>query len=199
MSIDKIPGKVWIILKKIRKRVLRAVMKPLFRRCGKNVWFDPDDFLAYDKISIGNDVFIGPGAQLQTITEISIGNQVMFGPNVTILGGNHNTELSGIPMFHIKQKREFDDQPVFIEDDVWIGSRAILLKGVRIGRGAVVGAGSVVTKNVPPYAVVVGNPARVVKYRGSRDEIARHEEQLYPPERRIDVTQLPEPLPKQGA
>ncbi len=83
------------------------------------------------------------------------------------------------------EKRPGDDQPVVIEDDVWIGSDAILLKGVHLSRGCIVAAGAVVTKSVPPYAVVAGVPARVIKFRWDVDTILRHEQILYPPDSRL--------------
>jgi acetyltransferase-like isoleucine patch superfamily enzyme len=73
-----------------------------------------------------------------------------------------------------------DDRDVVISDDVWIGTRAIILHGVTIGRGAVVAGGAVVTKNVPPYAIVGGIPARVLRYRWDAETISRHEAILYP-------------------
>ena len=78
------------------------------------------------------------------------------------------------------EKRPQDDLGVEIGDDVWVGTRAIVLHGVTIGRGAVVAAGAVVTRSVPPYAVVAGVPARVVGFRFTIDEVIEHEVRLYP-------------------
>lgn len=78
-----------------------------------------------------------------------------------------------------QDKRPVDDLGVIIEDDVWIGTRAIVLHGVTIGRGAVVAAGSVVTKSVPPYAIVGGVPARLIRFRWGVDTILDHEAHLY--------------------
>jgi len=79
----------------------------------------------------------------------------MFGPEVSIHAGNHTSTLVGRFMFDIEEHEKLpeDDRDVVIEDDVWVGTRAIILNGVRIGRGAIVGAGAVVAKDVPPYAV----------------------------------------------
>jgi len=68
-----------------------------------------------------------------------------------------------------------EDRPVCIEDDVWIGSRVILLPGVRIGKGSIVGAGSVVTRDVEPYAIVAGNPARKIRSRIDTDTMEQSE------------------------
>lgn len=92
----------------------------------------------------------------------TIGNNVMMGPEVYIYTKNHAHDRVDIPM--IDQKYE-PERPVTIEDDVWIGSRVTILPSVTVGKGAVIGASAVVTKDVPAYAVVGGNPARVLKMR----------------------------------
>lgn len=115
----------------------------------------------------------------RSIKDIRIGNKVLFGPHVYIMGGNHNYHEVGKYMFDVKIKREEDDLPVVIEDDTWIGCNVTILKGVTIGRGAIVSAGSVVTKDVPQYAIVGGIPAKVLKYRFSNEEIKEHEAILY--------------------
>ncbi len=86
-----------------------------------------------------------------------------MGPEVCIFTMNHRTDRVDIP---IKYQGNTEEREVFIGDDCWIGCRAMLLPGVKLGRGVVVGAGAVVSKDVPDYSVVVGNPARVVKTRG---------------------------------
>lgn len=155
---------------------------PLFKDHGRNIWFDPDGTYSFGTISLGDDVFLGVAPTLTASRSIRIGNKVMFGPHVTVLGGNHNTGEIGRFMFDVKEKRSFDDPGVDIEDDVWVGASATILPGVSVGRGAIVAAGSVVTKNVPPYAVVAGCPARIVKFRWNVAGIVQHEERLYPQE-----------------
>jgi serine acetyltransferase len=87
--------------------------------------------------------------------------------------------------YQLKDKLPADDAPVVISNDVWIGTGAIILKGVTIDRGAIIAAGAVVTKNVPPYAIVSGVPARLIKFRWKLSEIIQHEEILYEKEHRI--------------
>tara|TARA_A100001391_G_C5079914_1_gene279860 strand:- start:4151 stop:4474 length:324 start_codon:yes stop_codon:yes gene_type:complete len=77
------------------------------------------------------------------------------------------------------EKRAEDDLGVVIEDDVWVGTRAVILHGVTVGRGSIVAAGAIVTKDVPRYSIVAGVPAQVIKYRWSADAIAEHERDLY--------------------
>ena len=155
------------------------LVKNAFKKCGKNVHFSPlnSDF-SYNKISIGNDVYIGPHAMFSSLKGITIGSKVTFGPNVSIMAGNHNFREVGKYIFDVHYKRDDDDLPVVIEDDTWIGCNVTILKGVRIGRGAIVGAGSVVTKDVPDYAIVGGNPAKIIRNRFSEEEIAEHERLL---------------------
>ena len=123
-------------------------------------------------------------------SKIIIGSYVLFGPEVVIVAGNHNTSESGRFMYDVKNKRPEDDLDVVIEDDVWVGTRAIILKGVRIGRGAIVAAGAVVTKDAPPYSIVGGLPAKVIAFRWHVDQILQHEAMLYPPGSRLKAEEL---------
>jgi len=81
---------------------------------------------------------------------------------------------------------------VTVEDDVWIGSRAIILSGVTVGRGSIVAAGAVVTRSVPPYSVVGGCPARVIRFRWDVETILLHEDAVYGPELRLTEAELRE-------
>jgi acetyltransferase-like isoleucine patch superfamily enzyme len=162
-------------VKKVYDRVGMHLMIYLFRSHGKNVIFFPSNSsFSYKNISVGNDVFIGGGANFSTITTINIGNKIMFGPNVTIMGGNHNTSQVGEYMYDVKVKLPGNDLPITIEDDVWVGARAIILNGVKIGRGSVVAAGSIVTRDVEPYSIVAGVPAKKIKMRFSESDLSRH-------------------------
>jgi acetyltransferase-like isoleucine patch superfamily enzyme len=117
---------------------------------------------------------LGGGAVFQSAHgEIHIGNHVMFGPGVHIHGGNHIMNQIGIYMDQVK-KDPNSDGVVTIGDDVWVGSNAIILHGVTIGQGAVIGAGSVVTKDVEPFSITVGNPARHIKFRFSAEVQKEH-------------------------
>ena len=106
--------------------------------------------------------YSGVGYACEINNGVTIGRDVMMGPYVIIYTQNHCTSNPDIPM---RKQGMRELQPVIIEDDVWVGARAIILPGVTIGKGSVIGAGAVVSKNVPPYSVFVGNPGRVVKNR----------------------------------
>ena len=119
-------AKMVLALSAIRRRVLRLVLRPLFRRHGRNLVFFPDDLFSYDTISMGDDVYIGPGARfLASETTLTIGSKVLFGPNVSIIAGDHNTSIVGKYMFDVLGKLPENDLPVTIEDDVWVGAGAI--------------------------------------------------------------------------
>lgn len=158
-----------------------GIYRKRFSKIGRNVSFDVRGIYSYENIEIGNEVNLGCRPILIAAkSKIVIGNHVMFGPEVTIRGGNHRIDIVGRNMIDIgeNEKRAEDDPGVVIEDDVWIGTRAIILAGTRIGRGAVIGAGAVVTKSVPPYAIVGGNPARILRMRFDPEAIIEHERLL---------------------
>lgn len=126
-----------------------------------------------------NNVTIGPGATIYTTgAKLIIKHHVIIGPNLTIITGDHNISVIGNYICETIQKRPEDDQDVIIESDVWIGCNVTILKGVTIGRGSVVAAGAVVTKSCPPYSVIGGVPAKVIKKRFTEEEIIKHEELL---------------------
>lgn len=145
-------------------------------------------------IHIGDGVSLGSGVTIfATRAHVYIGNHSFSGPNLTIMTGDHPADIKGRFMAdNLKvdlEKQGVDiskyDKDVVIEEDVWIGCNVTILKGVQIGRGAIIAAGSVVTRSLPPYCVVGGVPAKCIKYRWSVDEIMRHEELLYPEKARL--------------
>ncbi len=113
----------------------------------------------------------GAGEKLEIGNFVSIANNVNF-----ILGGNHMTDtLTSFPVRTFFANTYFQDAfskgPIIIEDEVWIGFGATILSGVKIGKGAIIAAGSIITKDVPPYAIMGGNPAKLIKYRFNQDII----------------------------
>ena len=157
------------------RRFKMIMIRPLFKKYGRNFIFDSNGQFSYQTIEVGDDVFIGSGANFSaTESKIIIGNKVMFGPNVTIMGGDHNISKIGKYMFDVKEKLPENDAPVIIEDDVWIGTGVIILKGVKIATGSVVAAGALVINDVPAYSIVAGVPAKVLKQRFTEEELIEH-------------------------
>jgi chloramphenicol O-acetyltransferase type B len=149
---------------------------------GKNFVFDPDGTYTYESIHVGDNVDLGLRPTIMApLGGVRIGSNVILGPEVAIRGGNHRTDVVGSTIAAAKKvpgDRRFD-LGVIIEDDVWIGTRAIILQGVTVGRGAVIGAGAVVTSSIPRYAIAAGVPARVIRMRWDAATIAEHERRLY--------------------
>lgn len=116
-------------------------------------------------ISLGHHVYINKNTFISSHPcGIEIGNFIQIACDVVIMNSIHEYESLDIPMYEQKGVKA---NKVKIEDDVWIGMRAIIMPGVTIGQGSVIGAGAVVTKNVPAYSVVGGVPAKVIKSRKS--------------------------------
>ena len=114
----------------------------------------------------------------------------VIAPNVTIITNNHRSTVS-IPQVLLGESHINDKSAdVVIEEDVWVGTRATILAGVTLGRGCIVGANSVITKPVPPYALVAGMPAKIIGVKFSLSDIERHEEALYPPDERMSHKEL---------
>lgn len=150
------------------RRVRYWVCRPLFAHCGENVNVERGASFAGRTVYIGSNSGIGINASIGCGTRI--GSNVMMGPEVLIYTQNHCISRVDVPMI---QQGYTPNSPVTIGDDVWIGARVIILPGVSIGSGSVLGAGTIIARDVPPRAVVVGNPARVVRYRGRPSGVKR--------------------------
>ena len=147
------------LLYKVRKYIFCLKLK----KCGKgtNINF-PVKFKGKENISIGKDSSINAFVHIWGHGGVEIGNRVMISSSVNIVSVTHDYMKENMRFaFPILKK-------VIIEDDVWIGANSVILPGVKIGKGAVVGACSLVNKNVPEYAVVTGAPAKFMIYRISK-------------------------------
>lgn len=128
---------------------------------GENVFIHENVLIRSFKenITIGENTTINRNTNI--LSKVSIGANCSIAPNVVIVGANH--------IFSIKSKtikeQGLEYRGIIIEDDVWIAANATVCDGVKIGKGAVIGAGAVVVNDIPPYAVAVGVPAKVIKYR----------------------------------
>lgn len=145
-----------------------------FKRVGNDVFIGNDvHYIHPEHISVGNHVFINHHVEFMCESEdITIGDYVQIAPHVCIIASMHDYSRTDIPML---DQKGINSKKVTLEDDVWIGYRAIIMPGVTVHKGAVVAAGAVVTKDVPPYAVVGGVPAQTIKLRKSvRRASSRH-------------------------
>ena len=148
---------------------------------GKNTTFGRGTvFYAPTEMNIGNNVYIGKYCTLES--DIIINDDVLLGNNIGLIGKyDHNYTQIGTSIKDSPQIRDADYSfkgkglKIEIESDVWIGYGSIVVSGVKIGRGSIVAAGSVVLKDVEPYSIVAGNPARVVKMRFTPEQIKEHE------------------------
>lgn len=141
------------------KALRRFCAKRVLPHCGKNVNIERGAEFAWD-LRIGDNSGVGINALISS--GVTIGNDVMMGPDCMLFTTNHGMRKNGIPMW---MQKSSDPNPIVIGNDVWIGARVIVLSGVHIGDGAVIGAGSVVTKDVPPFGIVAGNPAKLIRMR----------------------------------
>lgn len=129
------------------------------------------------RITVGEWCYIGEGSRLWSAAHIDIGDRVMISHNVNIFDNlthpvdpaSRHRHFRAIATTGHPRQLDLGERPVRIEDDAWIAAGAMVLRGVTVGKAAIVGAGAVVTHDVPPFAIVAGNPARVIRYLPSGD------------------------------
>ena len=112
------------------------------------------------------------GARTQIYSQVVIGDYTMIASDVKIIGGDHSYKVPGLPLIFADRENLL---PTYIGKDVWIGTKSIIKTGIKIGDGAIVAAGSVVTKNIEPYSIVGGVPAILIKKRFNLEEIKIHD------------------------
>jgi len=143
----------------IRKSVRMDVMP--FKRFELGDYSTIEDFSTINNgvgdVVIGKETRIGMSNVI--IGPVTIGNSVIFAQNIVLSGLNHSYENIDLPISNQKETTS----PIIVEDECWVGANAVITAGVTLGKHSVVAAGAVVTKNIPPYCVAVGNPARVIK------------------------------------
>ena len=135
----------------------RRILRDLFGKGGDTVWMQPPFYCDYGaNIELGERVFFNFNCTVLDVCRVRIGDYTMFGPSVQIYTPLH-------PMNAEQRRREEYGRPIDIGSDVWVGGGAIILAGVTIGSRAVIGAGSVVTRDIPEGVLAVGNPCRVIR------------------------------------
>ena len=139
------------------REIRRELLKQIFGRGGDTVWMQPPFFCDYGtNIEVGDRVFFNFNCTVLDVCRVTIGEYSQFGSGVQILTPLHPLSAG------LRQKQEYG-APVSIGSDVWVGSGAIILPGVTIGSRTVIGAGSVVTRDLPADVLAVGNPCRVIR------------------------------------
>lgn len=155
-------------------------IKVSFGHCGKQSFVSQGFSCAGIRhVYLGDHCYIGDRCTiLSTKADVLIGDNVILGPNVTIISGDHRTDIVGKNISEVGDdlKLPENDKNIVFKGDNWVGANATILKGVEIGEGAVIAAGSLVIKSIPPYSIVGGVPAKVLKMRFTPEEIAQHRE-----------------------
>lgn len=155
------------------RRAVRVARRAQFGACGKGVRFDPWGVYApAERMFFGSDIFIASGARIVATEGFHVGDHVLVGPEFCVLGGDHNFSVPGKLMCDVRVGGR--NLPVRIERDVWVGARVTLLKGVRIGEGTVLGACSVVSKDIPPFVIALGHPCAPIRPRFSVAQLEAH-------------------------
>ncbi len=145
---------------KVFNRVRCYLLKRFLVGFGKGNEFDSHVYLGK-----GDDVEIGDYCQINTrcrLVNVKIGNYVMIAPEVAFIPQFHKSDSMEVPM---SKQGALDFPQAIVEDDVWIGFRAVIMPGLRIGKGSIIGAQAVVTKDVAPYTIVAGIPAKLIRVR----------------------------------
>ena len=151
------------------RRLRGFLCKRIFKSCGDNINIEKWAYFGLgNDIEIGSNSGIGIRANIYGIGgggELIIGKNVMMAPDVSILTLKHHHDETSVPI--INQK--ISPSKVVIEDDSWIGIRSVILPGVKVGKGSIVAAGAVVTKDIPKYSIVGGVPAKIIKKRSVQE------------------------------
>ena len=191
--ICKLVIQAYLALHLIIDKILTFCYKKQMISCGHHVTFKPStsNIKGIENMSFGNYVRIHKYATIfSSDARLIIGNKVALGPKVTIMTGNHATDTIGTYMWDVHDKKDGLDKDVIIEDEIWVGSNVTILSGAHISRGCVIAAGAIVNKYIPPYSIVGGVPAKVLKYRFTPEQIIEHEKALYVSEKRLTLEQI---------
>ena len=150
----------------------RGLLKELFGKTGEAVFVEPPFHCdCGENIFIGDKTFLNFNVTILDSAEVRIGNNCWIAPNVQIYAATHPTD-------YLERRKICLAKPITIGNDVWIGGGSIILPGVQIGDGAVIGAGSVVTHDIPAFCIAFGNPCKVHRYLKSEEDRTKDAESL---------------------
>jgi len=160
------------ILKEFIRKLYYLKYYSSFKSAGKNVRLSYGGTITRpNELSLGSNIFIGKGFVISARNMV-LGNDIMIGPYFLAECDDHVFDLPGRTMFSTRETRKIEG--IKIENDIWIGGHVTVLKGVTIGEGCIIGAGSVVTKSMPPYSICNGIPCKPRKARFSNKDLADH-------------------------
>lgn len=146
-----------------------ALLGQLLGAVGEGCWIEPPLYVNWgSRIALGDHVYANTGLTVIDDTFVTIGSHVMLGPRVTISAASHPVDPE------LRRQAYQYDLPVVLEENVWVGAGATILPGVTIGKNSVIGAGSVVERDIPPDVVAAGVPCRVLREIGPRDREYYH-------------------------
>lgn len=175
-----IPGYLGILVR-------RNYWRTRFKACGANLWISTGVIIEGARnVEVGNEIMIGPNNHLGSNGKgfvklgnrvatnrnvmiyivdgnVTIGDDVMIGPNVVFVTDNHVYSRIDVPI----REQGISSKEIIIEDDVWIGANAVILPGVRIGKGTIIASGAVVSRNIDPYSIAGGVPAVIIHKRAA--------------------------------
>lgn len=193
-------GVVWVLIYKIINKIIYIshslwmfLEKKQLGACGKNVIIKYPNKLN-NRMFIGNDVniyeyglfLIGPGGRFVMKSHSGASQRL------TVITGNHGHKVGILNKIVTMNRLADKETTITVEEDVRIGANVTLLPGVTLGRGCRIGACSVVTKNIPPYAIAAGNPAKVIRFIFTPEEIIQHERKLYEEQDRLEYNKITE-------
>lgn len=148
-----------------------ALLGQLLGAVGEGCWIEPPLYVNWGRrITLGDHVYANTGLTVIDDTFVTIGSHVMLGPRVTISAASHPVDPE------LRRQAYQYDLPVVLEENVWVGAGATILPGVTIGKNSVIGAGSVVDRDIPPDVVAAGVPCRVLREIGPRDREYYHKD-----------------------
>ena len=161
-------------LRPSQQKEKQTLLKQLFAEIGKSCYIEAPFHANWGgkHVHLGSHVYVNYNLTLVDDTHIYIGDHVMIAPNVVIATGTHPIHPE------LRRKEAQFNLPVHIQDNVWLGAGCLVMPGVTIGENSVIGAGSVVTKDIPANVVVVGNPCRVLRDISEKDLTVYHKESL---------------------